>query len=175
VTHDFHERLAFSHAQADQPWWETVYRLAFHGFKCMVDMREDGVAQRAGIDRYVHLRGGKILAVDEKVREKDYDDILLERWSDRERQHAGWVQKPLLCDYVAYAFVPSARCYLLPVPQLRRAWATHGRRWIAERSPVLAANRGYTTECVPVPIPELLEAICDALVVHWGGQGEASR
>lgn len=170
--HDFQESLAYSHTQADRPWWDAVYRNAFPRFKQMVDMREDGPVQRAGIDRYVHLRGGKILSVDEKVRRKDWDDILLERWSDVDRQIPGWVQKPLLCDYIAYAFAPSGRCYLLPVPQVQRAWRLHGERWIREKKHILAQNKGYRTECIAIEISDLLDGIRDALFVQ-GAPGVA--
>lgn len=162
----FKEDLAFSHAQADQPWWAAVYGQAFCGFKQMVDMREDCLLQRSGIDRYVHLKGGKILSIDEKVRRKDWDDILLERWSDMHSRTPGWIQKRLQCDYIAYAFAPSGRCYLLPVPQLQRVWLRHGMRWIKERQHIHALNHGYTTESIAIPIPELLDEIRDALFVQ---------
>ncbi len=44
----FKEDLAFSHAQADRPWWAEVYTEAFRGFKCLVDVREDCPMQRGG-------------------------------------------------------------------------------------------------------------------------------
>jgi hypothetical protein len=34
--------------------------------------------------------------------------------ADEGRRSAGRVQKPLACDFIAYAFAPSRRCYLLP-------------------------------------------------------------
>jgi hypothetical protein len=59
-----------------------------------------------------------------------WPDILLEQWSDEARRVPGWVQKPLACDFIAYAFAPSRRCYLLPVALLQRAWRLNGREWI---------------------------------------------
>lgn len=167
VVHDFGASLAYSHSQSDAPWWEQVYRQAFPSFAAMVDVRADGWAQRGGIDRQLVLRDGTTLAIDEKVRSKVYDDFLLERWSDQQRRTPGWMQKALTCDYIAYAFVPSRTCYLLPFQLLRRAWRLNGEDWIGKYRLVEAQNRGYVTESVAVPIAVVLDAVRDAMVVTW--------
>lgn len=35
MSHDFAASLTYSHDQADQPWWEQVYRRAFPDFVAM--------------------------------------------------------------------------------------------------------------------------------------------
>lgn len=170
MLHDFHERLAMSESYSDAPWWLEVYRAAFPRLATMTLVREDGWAQRAGIDRRLTLTCGQTFTVDEKVREKDWPDFLLERWSDEARQKAGWVQKPLACDFIAYAFVPSRTCYLLPVPTLQRAWRQHGRQWIGSYGEKRAQNRGYVTTSVAVPRETLLRAMADAMTVRWTPQ-----
>ena len=62
-------------------WWTDVYRGAFPDLLSMTNVRKDGWAQRGGIDRVLTLSSGKTITVDEKVREKVWPDILLERWS----------------------------------------------------------------------------------------------
>lgn len=175
MIHSFAESLALSHAHEDSPWWAEVYSVAFPGFAGMVSVRNDGWAQRGGIDRVITLKSGRVVTVDEKVRSQSYGDNLLERWSARERKAEGWIQKDLACDYIAYAFIPDRRCYLLPFLSLRAAWLRNGRDWIAkaERGEggfriVLARNEGYTTESVAVPIPEVMSAIHRAQIVEWG-------
>lgn len=168
IVHDFQASLRRSQEQADAPWWGEVYRRAFPDFDGMHCVRDDGWAQRGGIDRVVVLRSGKTVTIDEKVRDKDYDDILLEYWSDYERRTKGWVAKELACDFIAYAFVPSQTCYLLPALALRRAWREHWRHWVETFRRVEARNRGYTTVSVAVPIDELFLAIDAALRVQWG-------
>lgn len=165
--HNFAESLARSQAQADAPWWLSVYRAAFPDLESAVCVRNDGWAQRGGVDRVLTLASGKTLTVDEKVRAQDYDDILLEYWSSREGRIPGWVAKDLACDFIAYAFEPSGRCYLLPFQSLRRAWRKHGRQWANTYRRVEAHNVGYTTVSVPVPTVELLNAVRDAMIVHW--------
>lgn len=165
--HNFAESLARSQAQANAPWWLDVYRAAFPDLETMACVRNDGWAQRAGIDRVLTLASGKTLTVDEKVRSEEWDDILLEYWSDEARKVRGWVAKDLGCDFIAYAFEQSGRCYLLPFQSLRRAWRLNGRKWVNTYRRVAAQNRGYVTVSVPVPTVELLNAVRDAMLVCW--------
>lgn len=169
TVHQFTKSLAWSHQWDDAPWWDAVYRSAFPRFHSMQSVREDGWAQRGGIDRLVHLTDGTAIKIDEKVREKDWPDILLEVWSDKARRHPGWIKKSLTCDYIAYAFVPSATCYLLPFLPLQRAYEQNKHRWANDPGcrTVSAQNQGYVTVSVAVPIHLLLDAIRDSLVVSW--------
>lgn len=166
--HNFADSLARSHAQADAPWWHEVYRAAFPGFAAAVCVRDDGWAQRGGIDRVITLKSGRTITVDEKVREKDWPDVLLERWSDEAREIPGWVQKPLACDFIAYAFIPSQTCFLLPTLTLQRAWRIYGRDWCSKYGTVRARNNGYVTASIPVPRAVLFNSMSDAMQVTWG-------
>ena len=166
--------LGWSHSLSDEPWWEKVYREAFVDFESMRAIKQDGWAQRAGIDRQIFLTGGKVLQVDEKARREDWPDIILEYYSDEQRRIPGWIAKSLGIDYLAYAFVPSKRCYLLPFATLRRAWKLNRVDW-HERATnrtdgfrlVRAQNPGYVTASVAVPTSTLLKAVSDAIAVGW--------
>jgi hypothetical protein len=154
-----------SEAHADADWWLDLYRRAFPSMTSSVSVRQDGWAQRGGIDRVITLASGRVYTVDEKVRAHDWPDILLEQWSDEDRRVPGWVQKPLACDFIAYAFAPSRKCYLLPVVPLQRAWRLSGRRWLVEYGQRRAQNVGYTSVNVPVPIETLLAAMASAMLL----------
>ena len=174
VVHAFRDSLRRSETQVDAAWWEAVYRKAFPTMTAAVPIRQDGWAQRGGIDRVIVLASGKTLTVDEKVRQKDFNDVLLEYWSNTERRIPGWVAKDLACDFVAYAYLETQRCFLLPFHLLRRAWKQHGREWVskAEREEegykkVVAQNRGYTTTSVAVSWDILYQAISDAMVIYF--------
>ena len=95
---------------------------------------------------------------------------MLERWSDEQRQKPGWIQKDLACDYIAYAFEQSQRCYMLPFLPLRELWLTKGKEWISEHKTVRAQNPGYTTASIAVPIDILLDSLRETMVVTWGGK-----
>lgn len=140
----------------------------------MVSVRDDGWAQRGGIDRVITLSSGKTVSVDEKVRSKAYPDILWEFWSDYLKKVKGWCAKDQACDYIAYAFIPTQVCYVLPALQMRKAWQLHGAEWVNNaRSGVKgfrivdADNGTYTTRSVAVPIDVSLSAIRDALIARW--------
>lgn len=176
--HDFNESLRFSHRQSDEWWWELVYRAAFPDFDHMIDLRADMKAQRLGVDRVVVTKSEKRLRVDEKVRRTVWPDILLEYWSKEptsdNRGVLGWVAKDLHTDFIAYAFVPSQTCYLLPFQTLRVAWKRNGRKWVDRHKIVRAQNvdkatgHEWTTTSVAVPVEELLNSLADASVLRWG-------
>ena len=172
--HDFKECLAFSHEYANASWWIECYRSAFPNLASCVEVRSDGWAQRAGIDRVLTLACGKTVKIDEKVRKDDYGDILLEAWSNKEREVLGWVRKPLDCDFIAYAVIPTRTCYLLPTLILQKTWRDNVREWWelgkARRSGfriVDARNSGYTTQSLAVPTGILLSCLTKSIVVQW--------
>jgi hypothetical protein len=167
VVHDFQRSLFESHACSDLSIWEQIYRQSFPDFLCMVDHRQDGEHQRAGIDRSVILQNSKQLLIDEKIRKKAYDDVALEYISNTTKDAPGWVCKPLRADYIAYAIAPKGICYLLPVVQLQAAWKRCGAQWIESHREVRAANRGYDTLSVAVPVNELFSEIGRALRVPF--------
>jgi hypothetical protein len=163
--HNFDDSLALSQRYSEAGWWMDVYRRALPRLASAVSVRDDGWAQRGGIDRLLTLSCGRTYSVDEKVRTRDWPDILLEQWSDEGRRSPGWIQKPMACDFIAYAFAPSGTCYFLPVVPLQRAWRQHGRRWLEEYGTRRARNPGYVSVGVPVPRAVLLSAIAEAMVV----------
>lgn len=167
TVHNFRESLERSHAHSDATWWLEIYRQAFPGLASAVNVRQDGWAQRGGIDRILTLSTGRVIYVDEKVREKDYGDILLERWSDEAAKSPGWVQKPLACEFIAYAIAPSSTCYLLPVLTLQRAWRLHGLDWINAYPEKRANNGRYVTISHAIPVSVLMGALADAICVEW--------
>lgn len=141
--------------------------MAFPGFETMIDARSDGWWQRAGIDRLVVLKSTKTIAIDEKVRTRAYSDFCLEYWSSVEERKPGWVAQELACDYIAYSFVETRVCFLLPFQQLRRAWRENALQWVKRYRRVDAANHGYTTRSVAVPIKIVLDSLSDACLVQW--------
>ena len=175
--HNFSESLAQSHAAEDLPLWEEIYKKAFPGMVAMCNHREDGPHQRAGIDRSIIMPNSKQILVDEKVRGRNkktgkvYTDIALEYWSDIGRRKLGWVCKPLLADYIAYAIAPIGKCYLLPVVQLQQAWVKYGEQWKSEHYCIKAENMNngirWTTVSVGVPVSDLFRAMGECFRVSF--------
>ena len=95
----------------------------------------------------------------------DNRDIVWEEMRDDGWASARWVQKPLACDCVAYAYAPSGVGYLLPIVPLQRAWRQHGREWIKRYGQIRAQSVGYVSVSVPGPRSVLMSAIVDAMMV----------
>jgi hypothetical protein len=170
---DFAECLKRSHAASNWPGWEPLYRRAFPQFAAMVDHRQNGEHQAAGIDRSITFANSKQILVDEKVRGRNkitgevYDDILLEVLSDETRKTPGWVVKALRADYIAYLIAPLGICHLLPVIQLQSAWARYGADWRKKFGTKRAQNRSWVTLSVPVPVDVLYPAIGGCLHLRF--------
>lgn len=157
--HNFQDSLKKSHLAEDLPFWEECYRAFFLDFATMVNHRADGWWQRAGIDRTIVLHSSKNYKIDEKVRWGNYLDIALEELSSVENKTAGWVEKSLMADFIAYAIAPRGKCYLLPVPQLQAAWLRNKHEWRKKYPRIQASNEGYTTLSWGIPVSELFSAI----------------
>ena len=166
VTHDFKEQLAYSEEASGESFWDAVYRKAFPNMVNHMLASGDHDSQRRGIDRVVMLSNGRTLYIDEKKRKKDYPDILLEYISCDTTDAPGWMEKDLSIDYLAYAFMPSQRVYLLDWLMLRRAWERYSKEWKEKYDCVPAQNVGYKTWCVAIPIPVIMSAVKNATIIQ---------
>lgn len=165
--HDFQEQLEFSHNAENLDLWEKIYNQAFPDLVSFSSLREDGYWQRQGVDRVVILSNGDPIYIDEKVRRKNYGDILLEYLSDVDREAPGWVCKPLKANYIAYAVLENRKCYMMPVIELQKAWKRKKTIWLSNYESKNALNKGWTTRSVPVPIPELYKEIVKCFIVRF--------
>jgi hypothetical protein len=163
---EFKKDLEYSHTEADKDYWLNIYKRVFPTLERVIDNREDNPEQRAGVDKIIVLKGGKKVTVDEKIRRVcNTGDIMLEYQSSPGK--AGWVEKPLLCDYIVYIFSPSGTAHILPVNQLQAAWLKHKAEWINKYRTRSAINEGYNTLSCPVPTHILLQAIMAEYTVQY--------
>jgi hypothetical protein len=165
TVHDFKQKLAESQAASLEPFWNAVYQRAFPGLVNHMPCPGDVLSQRMGIDRLIMLETGRIIRIDEKKRDRVYPDILLEYLSNDRTGAPGWIEKPLLIDYLAYAFMPSHTVYLFDWLMLRRAWIHYRTEWKAKYYKVRAQNVGYVTESVAVPIKVVRDAVQAATII----------
>jgi len=166
MIHDFKERLEYSESASDEGFWDAVYHKAFPDMLWHKLCAGDTQSQRLGIDRLVFLKSGRVLAIDEKKREKVYSDILLEYLSNDQTGAPGWIEKDLLIDYLAYAFMPSRKVYLFPWDMLRRAWLHYKEEWLQKYKIPPARNEGYSTHSVAIPIVELRRKVFAATLIE---------
>jgi hypothetical protein len=186
VSHRFRDQLEFSHGAAGEPEWCAAYRKAWPDLIGIIDMRHPGEHQEQGIDRVVMLANGNIVTIDEKVRRKDWGDVLVEIWSNYEWRTPGWTVNPgKKCSHIAYLTLSTRTCILIPYDELRRATIANQAEWERKAGPVPAEprrsygtegfcwipgdNPRYTTWSIGVPRKVVQHAILAAMVVHWDG------
>lgn len=183
VVHDFQERLAFSNELSDEPAWIDFYKRLWPDMIAAIRIDKNSKFQKWGIDREILLPNGKRFTVDEKKRESDWKDILLEEWSvcdfDWDKREVirgkkpGWaVDDEKRCDFIAYAMPKHGRCYLLPFELLRQTVKYHLPAWRNNKHwyPKAAKNNGYTTVNVAVPTDDLFYAMKRIMHRKFGEQ-----
>jgi len=157
---DFHADLQYSFEAGEDEQLNAFYLKAFPTAERIetISYEADPELQLRGVDKVVHFPDGRTVTVDEKKRRKDYGDILLELWKNKERKKLGWLFYSQ-CDYIVYAVLGSGKIYLLPTLLLQMAWKHNGRQWLKQYDTKLANNHYYNTENIPIPTDVLLAAI----------------
>lgn len=166
--HEFSKDLKKSHETSQDSLFETCYRTLFGDeFLAMHSHNNDGKHQQTGLDRSVILKSGKCLWIEEKVRDKDYPDILLEFYSNFGAKTPGWIEKPLNCDFIVYAKKPSRKMYIFPTVIIQMAWKKHKNEWIEKYGEKSAFNTTYRTVNCPVPEDVLFKAMYECSIIEW--------
>lgn len=180
IVHDFAERLEYSQRLSNEPEWIAFYQRLWPEALSIVRLDADSKWQRAGVDRMIILPNGKEVLIDEKNREKDFSDILLEEWSvffgdAHPENKLGWTLDPSKhIEYVAYAIHPLQRCYLLPFELLRLAFKHYLPAWKQRKTgklnwyPKDAKNNGYVTRNCAVPWTILKDALAEQMLRRIG-------
>ena len=158
---NFRNDLQEANRQQKDPIWEALYREYFPNYIASITNPTDNQGQRLGTDRVIYLSNNKTVLIDEKVRKKDYGDILLETQSSIEHKTLGWIEKDLQCNYIAYLFQSSRTLYMLPWNELKRAWVSQWKN--KYRDAIIAQNEGYRTECIPIPIQEVKRVLGEGI------------
>lgn len=163
--YDFHERMSMSSGTAAVADVRTVLLGNIPG---AVNVTPAATANdKHGIDWWVELSTAKHLAVDAKVREKDWakqrpdeDDLALESWSVVEKNVIGWTRDAnKKCDYVLWLWKDTGRYCLIPFPMLCHVFSRHWAVWVGKYKTrqqfTPRGTGGYHSECVFVPRREL--------------------
>lgn len=128
------------------------------------------INDRQGVDFWVEMNTAKHLAVDVKIRDKDfslkgqkYDDLALETWSVMGSK-VGWTRDPdKKCDFVLWYWIETGRFYLVPFLLLCNAFSKHWQAWLKEykKDEQTTEKDGskYESQCVFVPRAVVTRAI----------------
>lgn len=158
VTHDFNRSLSKAARDAKLPCWDAWYRQAWPQLDEAKEI-DNFKWQKLGIDRALFAHDGDLLAlIEEKLRDRDHGDVLLEFVSNDVAGTPGWVEKKQESHVCAYAIRETGVCHLFPTKSLQEAWAANGERWKALYGVKAAKNYGrydseeYQTLSCPVPL-----------------------
>lgn len=164
VVHDFQERLEYSAELSDENAWVDFYKRIWPDMIAAVRIDKHSQLQKWGIDREILLPNGKRFSIDEKKREVDYGDLLVEEWSVADYdpktktvlkgRKIGWsLDKDKRCDFIAYSIPSAGKCYLLPFELTRKACEHNLDRWkkLPRAYPKAAKNKDYWTINIAVP------------------------
>jgi len=188
--HRFKESLQVAQINSTLMQLEIFYKSCFPGVIAVSKVTSLEL-QRQGIDTIVEFEGGKKVYFDEKIRQKDYGDILLEEysiWRDypliiprtdglepievarfeivpadyEDLLVFGWINGQKKTDYITYVVKPSKRVYFLPFLLLQRAWAQYHHVWLRRFGRMAAPNRYYWTTNIPIPVDTLFRALFES-------------
>ena len=138
------------------------------------------VNDKQGVDFWVELSSARHLAIDAKVRAKDWaasnpkeDDLALESWSVVEKNVIGWTRdSSKRCDYILWLWTDTGRFCLVPFPMLCMAfsinWKDWSKRYKTCKQFTPRGNGGYHSECIFVPRRDLWAEIYKL----YGGDGK---
>lgn len=117
--------------------------------------------QKIGVDKILRFRLRSSIAIDEKLREKAYPDILLEEYSNWELKRPGWLMAGSAADYISYVVRPTKRIYLIPYYKLKSNWDRNYQTWLTKYGRKFGKTECddgrviYQTSNIPVPKSEV--------------------
>lgn len=131
--------------------WRKVFGSQVVGFEPTAD---GSAEQRAEVDRYVVMRDGRRIPVEEKVRFRPFtDDLLLEleHVHDDGRREPGWINRRMDCEYLGCMWVPSMAFVVVPSQMLKAYWDdVVQNHQIQSHQLIWARNDTYRTRCAIV-------------------------
>lgn len=121
---------------------------------------------KRGVDWWVECSNGKLLAVDTKVREKDYGDVCLESISKITPTgfQPGWaVDENKVTDYILLYWKDTGRSCFIPFPMLLAASKANMEEWKrayrVDKHHTVGIYDEWDSECVYVPTKEIWKRI----------------
>lgn len=157
--YNFNASLKKSQSDQDLTFWKTLYVDWFGEGITIIKHPEHGVHQKEGIDRSIVLPNSRQFLIEEKVDWYETGNMFLEYWSSYDDRSPGWIEKPLRCDYLVYAFPKCGQAFLFDFLQLRKTWFANKNEFIRKYGEKRVYNdKGrckWTTVGVAVPVRDI--------------------
>ena len=155
----YQDKLKVSHMYEEM--WHKFYDVKFPGNKEILVITDNDI-QRQGVDKIITTSNDTRVFVEEKTLLDVHDEICFEWLSNSVSGESGWIEKPLICNYLAYAFAPIETVYLFEWRVLQAMWKKYGDIWKSSNGckQIVSTTVGkyYTYQtyatCVPIFIVE---------------------
>jgi hypothetical protein len=149
-------------------WLNGLYKQAFPHLENIVD-NKNVTSQFEGVDKWLYCKNtGRPFRIEEKLRNKDYGDLLLEDYSNWDTKRPGWtrdIQK--ITDYLVYIILLRKTLWIFCYPALRqyfltnydnlyKSYVTRSRTgdYVWGNTPDQNGNLLFKTANIPVPLGE---------------------
>jgi hypothetical protein len=118
-------------AQKYEPMWLEYYSKKFPNYQKLIKTKEEkSLLQDAGVDRIIITEEGQQITFDEKTLQNVYNEFAFEYISNSLTNSPGWINKPLICDYINYAFGPTQEIYAFNRVVIQSVWKKYGSLWL---------------------------------------------
>ena len=165
MSYSFKEQQEFSNSGNE--CWQEIYKLAFRFPHSLEEVKNTDPRRLQGTNRVIKFDAGYELLIDEKRRRYSPDKIFLEFISHSEKHTPGWLERPVVSDYFAFAYAAHGVCYLFPANDLQAAWHKNRDKWLEEYKTTYCSNPGhYSLGCL-VPIEVLAASVPAMIRVNW--------
>lgn len=166
--HEYHVSEGVSQAYQRSNWYTDIMRKKW-GAGVLYIIPKNDPRQMDGIDVIVCPNNlPRRFSLDNKFREKLWNDVLLEVYSNEETRRIGWTGADLKCDLIGYWYVEARGGFLISWPQLHSVWQENAVAWITEfgikQSLNESGGRKWTTVNVPIPVREIEAA---GIEIEW--------
>lgn len=155
---DFHGDLERSKSPELQAIANAAIREYFFGLDIKIEFVEDVSEQKKGIDKLVYLSNGRVVKLEEKLRDSNYEDVLIEAWStffdwNDKRNRDGWIRKTNQeAELLLYVF-PNGDWLIVPFALLQTTWKRHSAAWHSDERIGKKVARDGTKKSMNAAIP----------------------
>lgn len=156
MKNDFDTDNAYSQSKDITDKLDNYYRGKFKNI-VRIERVYDKERQLKGIDVVIHFLNGHSINIDEKIRRGEWNDIVIEVYSDKNKKKKGWIFGKHT-DYICYYF-ESGRLYLFPYLLLQSYFFNQIIPNYQDYKTIDAVNQHYTTLSVIVPFHQLFTGL----------------
>ncbi len=147
LLNNFHESLKQSENAIPLDFYKSIF-----GSGSLVEtIPAHTELQTQGADVKITCPSGRVFYCEEKIRQRDFDDLLLETKSCVERNTPGWIEKPSIADFLVYFCQDSKRVFVLKMKEIQNEYSERKAVWLDRGRVVTADNGFYTSRNVAVP------------------------